>query len=340
MSLRRGLAGAWVACAVMVFAAGCGSSDKGGSSSAGSGSSTSIASSGGTKAKIAFLGYVDGGVPQSEIAGAREVADSVKQFTANFDPQKQNQQCVDAIQSRRYNAIMLAPVDPTSAKPCVTAAKAAKIPVVTMDFPVGNDVNSPEPQVDGVVGSVVWPYSSNADAVAALVKQACDGKSPCKVILSVATPTDRFTNDIGPAITKNVPGAKLVQKIVTSYDASLIPKTLPDALTAHRDARVVVLTADNLAVAALDVVKRAGLAGKVAIIGNGGSTEGAALVRDGKLFGTTGNWPRQAGELAAKMLNDAVNGRKIAQPGVDQFKIDQPLLVTKETVGQFKPEWR
>lgn len=338
-----------MALAAAAFAAGCGSSSNdsdttsastGDTGTAASPTTASTAAAGSDeKAKIAFMYYTDADFPQAEKRGAERVADSVGYFVANFDPQKQNQQCLDAIQSGRFNAIMLGAIDPASGVPCVTAAKAAGIPVVTMDIPVGKDVNSATPQTDGVVGSVVFPIRSNGEHVAELVKQACEGKDPCNVIVTIATPNDQLTNSPIAAIERNVPNAKIVQKVVTGYDPSGPTKVLPDALTAHPDTNVIVLTADNLAGATLNVLKDAGMEGKVALIGNGGSKEGAKRVAAGDMFGTVAIWPEQMGEAAAQMLTDALNGRSIAEPGIDAFTMDQPQPVTKDTVDRFQAEW-
>jgi ribose transport system substrate-binding protein len=333
-----------VCAALLALAAGCGSSDDAepaatGGDTAGTTAGTTASDAGAKKPRIAFLQYVDAGYPEAMRDGAGDYAESVTPFIANFDPQKQNQQCRDAVQSGRYDAILLNAVDPTTTTPCVNAAKAADIPVVAVEIPIGEDVTTSEPQVDGVVGSAVINYATNAESVAALTKDACAGADPCNIIVSVATPTDVLTNQVIPAIESDVPGAKIVQKIVTGYDPSGVTKALPDALTAHPDVDVVVLTADNAAPPAADAVERAGLADQVKLVANGGSRQGVELIEEGILYGTVGGWPRQMGAAAAKMAQQAFNGEAVDPSGVDVQRIDEPLLVTEENVEQFTPEW-
>jgi AcrR family transcriptional regulator len=203
----------------------------------------------------------------------------------------------------------------------------------------GKSLDDIEPQVDGVVGSVVPPVSTNAKASAALTADACQGLDPCKVIAEVATPTDALTNGQVEEIKKSVPNAEVVQTIAGQFAPSVIATAAPDALAAHPDAQVWVSTADTQALAIVPALKQAGRLGKIKLVGNGGSRLGAKAVADGTLFGTVGGWPEQDGEIAAKMEMRAVNGQPIDPAGVDALKVDTPLVITKANVDQFTPEW-
>jgi ribose transport system substrate-binding protein len=260
-------------------------------------------------------------------------------FNANFDPQKMAQQCQDAVNSGRYNAILLAAVTPPTGVPCAAAAKAADVPVVTIESQTGKSTEDINPQVPGVVGVVTIPVSANAKAVVQITDAACKGLDPCKIIAEVATPNDPLTNTAVNAVKKETPNAEVVQTISGQYDPSVIAKAFPDALSAHADAQVFLSAADSQALAVVPVLKQAGKLGKIKLIGNGGSRLGAKAIADGTLFGTVGNWPEQQGQIAGKMLTQAVNGQTVDPKGVNGLTIDAPLIVTKDNVGQFKAEW-
>ncbi|MFN8201236.1 MAG: sugar ABC transporter substrate-binding protein [Solirubrobacteraceae bacterium] len=324
---------------------GCGSSG-GDSTSAAvnpSGATATTAGGGGQAAKVAYISYSDNDFIQAELSGVKRAVaahgGSATIFNAGFDPQKQVQQCQDAIQSGRYNAIVLAPVAPATGIPCVTAAKAANIPVVNLEGVVGQDPNDLEPQVDGVVGSVLLAPIPNAAALTELTRRACEGLDPCKVIVEVATPSDYFTNQVPKMVKEKLPNVEIVQKLAGMYDPSVIAKAFPDALSAHPDADVFLSASDSQALAVVPALKQAGKLGQIALIGNGGSRLGAKAVADGTMFGTAANYPEQMGAAAGKMANQAVNGEPVEPNSVDAMKIDTPLYITKETVKDFTPEW-
>ncbi|MFE7835137.1 sugar ABC transporter substrate-binding protein [Streptomyces sp. NPDC057474] len=298
----------------------------------------------GESVRIAYLGYTTGDYPGAVVKGVRSVVarsgGSVTAYNANFDAQKQLSQCQDVVTSKRYQAIVLAPVDPATGAPCVQVAKAAGIPVATVETAVGKDPYSLEPQQDGVVAVVGDPLESEVDVDSQLIKAACGTADPCKVIAEVTTATDRFTNDVVKGVGQKLgPKVKFVQKIQGFYNPGEVAKAMPDALSAHGDVNVFFGASDQTALATLPAFKEAGLAGKVKIIGRGGSSEGAAAVADGTLFGTSGNWPQQYGVFLAKALVEAVHGRPVKPESLDMLKTDTPAVVTKDNVAKFKPEW-
>jgi ribose transport system substrate-binding protein len=346
--VRRTAAGLGLGLALAIAAAGCGSSDDGdGATTASSGSSTATAAattgSSEKAANVAYLPYAYTDFLQAEQEGIKEAVTpgggSVKVFNANFDPQKQIQQCNDAVTSGRYNAIVLAPVEGPSGVPCVTAAKAAGIPVVSIESAVGTDPDDLNPQVDGVVASIVFSPKSNAAKLVKIAKLACQDLDPCNIIAEVATPTDTFTNVAVDEVAKQVPNAKILQKVSGQYDPSVIAKAFPDALAAHPEANVFLSAADSQALAVVPAVKSAGREGEIRLLGNGGSRLGVKGVEDGTLFATVGNWPKQGGVKAGEFAIQAVNGQTIDQPGVDALELDSPDIITKETAKDFTPEW-
>ncbi len=345
--MRWSTAGSLVAVlAAAGLAAGCGSGDDGGATTAGgadANAATAAATAATKPANVAYLAYAYTDFIQAEEEGLKEAlapgGGSVKVFNANFDPQKQLQQCQDAVSSGRYDAIVLAAVEGPAGVPCVVAAKAANVPVITMEPAVGKDPDQLEPQVDGVVASIVFSPTSNANKLVEIAKLACEGHDPCNIIAEVATPSDHFTNEAADAVARDVPNAKIVQKITGQYDPSVIAKALPDALSAHPEANVFLSAADSQALAVVPAVKAAGRDDELKLLGNGGSRLGAKGVADGTLFATVGNWPRQGGKLAGELAIKAVNGQPIDEPGVDALELDRPDIITQDTVAQFTPEW-
>lgn len=322
-----------------LVAAGCGSDDDGASGDSGG------ASGGANAPKVAMIAYAILDFGQAEVPAMEEELEkaggSLEVFNANFDPQKQLQQCTDAITSGRFNAIVLMAVDGAAVAPCVTQAKDADIPVVALENPAGPDRNKIEPQLDGVVGSVVYTGARGGELAAELMTSACEGVDPCNVIIEIALKADPFSalrlkalEDAAEA-TQNI---EILQVYEGNYDSAQTAKKLPDVLSAHPDVNVVVFEADNNAIAGLKVIEAAGL-NDVKSIGDGGGRQGANAVADGRLYGTTGTWPVQSAKIAAKMAIDAVNGEKLADPAVDFYEVDTPTVITKDNVAAFTAEW-
>lgn len=326
--------------AVLILA-GCGSSSSGGSSSGGGSGSTSSQKA----PKIAYLTYASTAYVTAEEEGLHKVLDpiggSFTMFNANYDPQKQLTQCTDAITSQRYNALVIAAVQGSAIIPCVTQAKAAGLPVVAIEIPIGPDQNKIPPQVPGVVGSVVYTGLEHAKLLVPFVDQACAGLTPCDVIVEVDSLADPYAAQWLKYLKTNKGSNVTIVKVMEGqYDNTVTAKNVPDALLANPNTDVMVLESDDNAVAAIPAVKKQGLQDQIKLIGDGGSEIGVNAIKAGTLYGTFANWPNQMGQAVGKMTIDAVNGTTIASPAVNALTMDTPQLVTKANVDQFTPEWK
>jgi len=341
MRYSRMLRVAGVMLAAAAIGVGCGSDDD--ESTGGSTGSSTTATENKEAPKIAYVVNTYTDFVQAEEEGIRAALEplggSLKILNPNFDPQKQVSQCQDAVTSGRYNALMVIPVEAPAAVPCAVAAKQAGIPLLAMESSIGEDLDAIEPTVDGVVWQAPQTPEKTSEHLVDLTTEACAELDPCKIIVEIVTASDIYSNTYADAIAKEVPNAEVVAKLPGMYDPSVIAKAMPDALSANPDTNVFVSAADSQALAAMPAIKEAGLDGKIKIIGNGGSRLGAKAIADGTMFGTLGLWPRQNGELAVKAAAQAINGEPVEPSGVDMYEVDEPVIVTKDNVDQFKPEW-
>lgn len=334
---RNRLFGAGAALVALAVVAGCGSSDDG-----------DDGGSGGESADVAFLTYSNDGlyIPK-EVQGIENVigpdGGSVEIFDAKLDAQAQLAQCQDVITSQRFNMIVLQPVDPATAGTCAEDAAAADIPVVALEFPVGPDPSTLEPQVDGVVGTVAGTTEGQAEKVYEGIKAGCKGVTDCEVALEVPARADPLGAAMIEAVETNGPadGIKLVAVTEGLYDIAETAKTLPDVLSANPDLDVFMAEADTNALAAVPVIDDAGLGDQVKVMGLGGSTAMIAAIEEGTAFGTVAYWPETAGEVVGEMIQATLNGEQIEEQAVDFQTVnpDQPLVVTQENVSEFIPEW-
>lgn len=328
----------WVLAALIPIAAvgfsACGS---GGSAETGEGAAP----------KVALLAYIDNEYTRVWLEGVESVVKpeggSAELISAEFDEQKQLNQCQDAITSGRFNAIILASVAGSAAGPCVQQAKNAGIPVVALDTPIGPDPNEIDPQVEGVVGSVVVAGEKHAEVLWPIVEEACASSNPCRVIMEIVNRTDPFSNGLlkYAEAEAEASGGKIeiVDVLAGEYDAAQTAKNMPDALTAHPDVNVVTAEADNNALVAVRAIEEANLGHPVTVIGYGGSVDGAKAIESGKLFATFSDWPRKAGEKTAEMAIDALDGKEIEPSGIFSRTLAKPFVITKSDVKGFEPEW-
>ncbi|HWI22537.1 MAG TPA: sugar ABC transporter substrate-binding protein [Baekduia sp.] len=334
----RALAAFMALAATAMVVVGCGDDDKGGGDA--------DAKTGGKAPKVAFISWAYTDYTQAEEKGMKEAAEklggSVKVFNAAFDPQKINKDCQDAITSARYNAFVIAPIDRASAIPCVRAAKAAGIPVATIEKTLGTDPSKEwdvEPQVDGVVAVNANKLQTQVDAQAEMLKTVCADKDPCEVIAEISSPSDPLTTGTVKLIKDAVPGIKIVATMETLYDPATVAKKMPDLLTKHPGADVYLAAADSSARAAIPAIKAAGLTGKIVLIGNGGDRQSVKEITDGVLFGSVANYPQQAGARLVESLAQALNGEEVTNCCTDGLALDEPVVLTKETIGDFTAEY-
>lgn len=324
--------------ALALGAVACGSDDDdGGGSGGGSSGSAQEAP------EIAWLTAVNTELVQAEeeglTAGLEETGGSYQLFDAQFDPQKQLTQCQDAVTSGRYNVMMIYPVDGTAIRTCVQQAKNANIPVIAFEIPIGPDASEVEPQLDGVAASIVYPAAPDAERRWELIEDACGERTSCELIVTLASRADPFHAAALEVFERRAKesGFKILQVLETAYETAQTQKQLPDVLRARPEADVLVLEGDNNAIAAAEIAKEAGVDAK--IIGNGGSRPGAKAIEDGTIFGSLGIWPTQAGEKAAEIATQLANGDQPSETGVNFYEMDEPVLLTKETIDEFTPEW-
>ncbi|MDF2050433.1 sugar ABC transporter substrate-binding protein [Arthrobacter sp. Cr_A7] len=293
-------------------------------------------------ANVAYVTYFVDDYQQSQIDGVMAAISpdggTLDIFNSDFDPEKMTLQCQEAIDSGRYNVILLCPFDPPLGIASAAAAHAAGIPVIAVESCTGEDPDEFMPQVPGIVGSSVATRKDFLYLQSEMVKKACEGKDHCKVFIEIAAEGDPLTLSLVDKVNE-LPNVEVVEVLAAEYDPSVIARLMPEALKRHPDVDVYNAAGDQTAIAAIPAFEAAGLLGKVKIVGAGGSRAGKKAVEDGKFFSTSADYPYTFGKIAGEMAVKAVNGQKIDPPGVNAQYVKQPSIVTKENVDQFDPEW-
>ncbi len=283
----------------------------------------------------------------ANLDGARAVAhDDNARVTAKyagFDPSVQLDQCFDAVESCRYDAIVIIPDDPVGILPCLEAAADDDVPVVATDLPIGPDLTTPEPQAEGQVGAVLTPAAAWGVELASLLVDACDGLDPCNVVY-VAGAFGIAFDDMALAqlaeLSADLPSIQVVATGEAFYDRGLAASVVADLLAANPDVQVVIGAGDQMAQGAEDVI---GGSGTIKIIGAGGGAYAIGAVQAGRWYADYLALPRDEGVLGTRIALRAARHLHVADPGIDPVAAHGwPAFYTRDNqalFAGFTPQW-
>lgn len=219
-----------------------------------------------------------------------------------FDGQLQVQQINDAITTQRYDVIIIQANDNLAVQEPLKKAVEAGITVVVEFAPVGPQLDSADPQVEGAI-SFVDPPVENGEALAELAVLACaEVGTGCKVAYmegSPALPLDKARTEAVLETLNANSGIKVLPTVVGGYSPDEGRAAFQDIIQATPDVDVVIGSTQAIAGAAL----AAGAESEIKFIGNGSPQSAVERVRSGEWF-------------AIYALDIVGNGRKAAELGI------------------------
>jgi ribose transport system substrate-binding protein len=338
--------------AALLVATGCGSS--GGSSSTsggGSGGTVNVDVGTGTpvkvsgKPKLAF--YIFGGGNAYGVAerrgalkAAKDNGISVTLYDGAFTPQKQFNQMQTAIQSGKFNAFSLDPVDANLM--CNIASKQAPqkgIVVSVFDQPLCGRYAQPtiaglwQPGTLNFVAGY-FTLSRMQDWLNAIVKQF---PGPQKVGLITGLAVDSLSKDFDADVNKlkaSNPNFKVAGEQRTDYTTAKGYAAAQQLLQANPDLTLIISDYSDLSVGAAKAIQQAGKAKQVKIADFGGSSQVTDLVKKGTVSLTTPTYPYSEATSSINSLVAAFEGKKVPRVGPLPFKV-----YTKDNIDTYKPEF-
>jgi len=310
MTKSKKLFVALAAVAAMSLAA-CSSSDSASTTESSAAADTQVVK------KIAFFGFwksnsftqaVLAGVQEGAAAAGAEVVDL---STAGYDAAAQIKAVQDqTIKGDAQMYVMLAS-DSVGMATAAQEAIAKGITVVAAFTPLGAKFDTLEPQVPGLVVVGETPIS-NGKVLAELAVSACEGKPTCNVAYLEGFKALPLDNARTAAFVETLKGSsvagskiKLVAQVEGGYAADSGKKAAQDVLQAHPEVNVMVGSSQAI-LGATDVVDTT----KVALIGNGSSTEAYANVKSGKWFGLYNSDIKGMGVKSVEIGLAQANGQK------------------------------
>lgn len=358
MRSRKGithvLLGALGVAVVTVGLAACGSSSSSSSTSSPSSGSASASgsSSGGKKAHIAYLVATQAaGYPQGMLAAAKPAAQkagaTMQVFDAQFDPGKQVSQCQDAVTSKQYNVIVTLPAASPPMAVCARIAKAAGIPVIAANTPIGSNVTVGQPTVPGVTSQVLIPaataYGSKSgyglhDLLVPLCKTV---KGKCDIAFIQGVTALALTGSATTAMNQLVKenGWSLAGTCSGQYQRAGGLKCMQDLLQKDPHINVVFSQSDDMAHGAEQAILAAGKTigtGKdIQIATQGGSDTGIASIRSGKWWGSILSLAEPEGRIPIELAVKAVNGQQVPNFVDPNKAVGAPLVLDQQNKNHY-----
>lgn len=223
--------------------------------------------------------------------------------SGEMDAGKQYGQVKEFI-ARKVDAIILTPCDSRAVGTAIKEANAAGIPVFTAD------IASLAPDAKVVTHVATDNYTGGREAAKAIIKGLNNqGKVAIidfPVVESVMLRTKGFRDELA--------AQKSPIEIVGAYSGKGAKdegfKVTQDVLSAHRDLKGIFAINDPSALGAYAAVEKAGLAGKVMIVGFDGQTEGKLAIRDGKIYADPIQFPDRIGRQTVQAIMKYLAGEK------------------------------
>jgi ABC-type sugar transport system substrate-binding protein len=278
---------------------------------------------------------------------AAEMNANVTIFDSNNDVQREINNCNDAIASQKYDAFVLKAVSGPPLMACARQAISAGIPVVVQGTALGTEQTT-EPQVKGIVGSVVTLSTTNGTQLADETDAACKelGKeSACKVVYLFGPTTFDYAAIVRKTymsvLKEKYPYIQLAGQEAANFDADQAATKVRQLLQVHKDTDVVANDCDPCSIASAKVVEDIGRKGKILLVSSGGQGAAVDAIKAGDLFATAVIMPASESRTAVEMAIKAARKEKIEDTTVDASKDLGPSggVITKESADSFKAEW-
>ncbi len=267
---------------------------------------------------------------------------TITEFDAQFNPELQTTQLQDAIASGQYDGLVVVALIGPGLAPDIEAAIAAGMEVVVLNQVVGTDLNTAEPQVDGVAASVMAPPQRSGERMGALTVRACEGLDPCDVVFIYGIKGIPLDDALRAGFDSVVAEHANISVVAEGQGMYLGPQggmdAIQDIMQATPDFDVVV-GADQSIQGIEIVLDEEGMLDDVKLIGLGGSAAAIEGISNGNWFGGVFGAPGDEGRYAMEAMVAALaDGRDSG--GVDPLAgLPDEGLVTAANVAQFTAQW-
>jgi ribose/xylose/arabinose/galactoside ABC-type transport system permease subunit/ABC-type sugar transport system substrate-binding protein len=223
--------------------------------------------------------------------------------------------------SEGVDSIIVNPVDSDAAGPSVRSANKADIPVVGVDRGVNKAETAALVASDNVAGGKL-----GAKALA----EKLGGKGKIVILQGLAGTSASRERGAGFAEgLKAYPGIEVVARQPADFDRTKGLDVMTNLLQAHPDVQGVFAENDEMALGAIKAL--GSKAGKsVQVIGFDGTPDGLKAVKEGTMYASVAQQPKELGRIAVENALKAAEGEKVLETVKVPVKV-----VTKENVDEF-----
>lgn len=267
-------------------------------------------------------------------------------FDGQFDAAVQYGQIEDVLASGNFDGMIVAPNDSVGIAGAFEQVIAEGIPIGTVLFPVGPDLNSLEPQVPGITVTAASPPVEGATVQANEVVAHCADRDPCNVVIIIGGlifPFDNLRLETFRAVLDAHDNIEIVAVGEGFYAPDPSLQAMTDILQANQDVHVVLSNADQHLVGVEIALEAAGYDVADLYLSGGGAAQIAIdAIREGRWDATLAYFPRTMGALAADQIMNAIEGLPVT--GAINMDTAGPIeaMITAEVLAanpDFTAEW-
>jgi ribose transport system substrate-binding protein len=279
-------------------------------------------------------------------AMAMELGYEAEIFDGKFNASHQYSQIEDVLASGRFAGMIVAPNDPVGISGAFEQVIEAGVPIATVLFPIGPELNTLEPQVPGITATVASPPVDGATWQAEAAAAHCADKDPCNVIIIIGFKTFPFDNlrlETFEKVLAQHPNIEVVGIGEGWYSPDTSLKAMQDMLQAARDVHAVLSNADQHLVGAEIALEAEGYTvGDLYLVGGGAAAISIEAIREGRWDATLAYFPKTMGALAMEQIANAIEGKPVTnainmdESGPLQAMIDKAVL---DANPDFRGEW-
>jgi ribose transport system substrate-binding protein len=304
-------------------------------------------SSSNPKVRIAFVAPTGNTFSEAEYKGLKDYAEAhnaiVDWVDTGFDAQREYAAIQNITVTKKYQGIIVLPLDAVGVIPSIDAAVKAGIQVVALNNPLGPDLNSGAVQVPGVAGVVITPQYQRGIWIGQGVVAACGTTNPCKFALLAGVIGISAEKAIHDGVLKGIEGHPNVILARWAEAGDYTPdKGLTagqNLLTAIPDLKLITASGDQMVRGVEQAVIRANKVGKVILGSLGASDYGVAAVKDGRWNFVVVTLPINQGTESARILLAHIADPKLPPEAAPEVPAGMNPILTKENIGDFKAQW-
>lgn len=271
---------------------------------------------------------------------------SVEIFDGAFDAAVQYGQVEDVLASGKFDGFILYAQDTVGIAGAVEQVTAEQLPIVAVMFPVGPDLGTLQPQVEGLTATIGHVPALGATAQAESVAEFCQEIDPCKVVILLGfkvSPFDQIRLAAYEEVFAKHPNIQIVATGEGFYSPDATLSAMQDIMQAQPEFHAIVSVADQQMIGVEIALEGMGVEMEpIFLAGAGASTYGVEAVAAGRWDNTLAYFPETMGKIALSTIAAAIAGEEYDIA----YDMDQggpvPFLITEEVLEaspDFVGEW-